>query len=543
MKKKYVYALIVCITVFFIGEASVQYSSQPPFNYTGAEGSTCAQCHSNFNTGGGSISTSGLPAGGFVEGQDYNFSITIAHPTTRGRWGFSIGARDANNQSVGTFSDSNPNASPNVDELSHFMAVFETGNTYTYNNLKWTAPVNPTNAQKSVTFYYIGNAANGDRGLTGDFIYSGTKTAVLIPPNQPPVVSITNPVNNSTFAAGSLVSVEATASDTDGFISKVEFYNDGIKFFEDSTAPYGLVSSNEIEPGNYTLTARAYDNGGDSTVSDTVRLTVTGCTPVGVVTGEGYVNIPGTQVADLLNNPAYPGNPGITVPLGSLEYNGVGSNYGTRLSGYICAPITGNYVFYIAGDDQAGLFLSTDANPANKALVAYNETPVGFRDWFRFPTQQSAPIRMVKGARYYFETLHKQSTGSDYLSVGWTKPDGTSEAPVPGSRLSPIEVGSSHILKQSFQQAMQELQLPTAGKLVVKATPNPSDSYFTITTNSSSDMRLNIRLTDMQGRIVERRTNIAANGTLQLGSRLPAGVYFLEVTQGSQRQRFKLVRR
>lgn len=544
MKKKYAYTFMICIAVFFFSEAGVNYSQQPPFNYTGADGpSTCAQCHGNFNTGGGGISASGLPTGGYVQGQQYDFNITLTHPASRGRWGFSIAARDANNQPVGSFSSSNPNAALNNGELSHFGAVFQTGTLFIYDNLRWTAPVNPTIAQQNITFFYIGNAANGDRGLTGDFIYSGIASSVLVAPNLPPVITIASPANHSNFSAGTQIVLNAVANDSDGVVSKVEFYNHGIKFFEDSTAPYGLTSNNEIEPGNYILTAKAFDNDGDSAVSDTVRVTVTGCAPAGSATGDGYLNITGAQVADLLNDSDYPNNPDIAVQLGSLEYASVGNDYGARLRGYICAPLTGNYIFYIAGDDQAGLFLSTDDVPASKVLVAYNETPVGFHDWFRFPTQKSAPIKLVKGVRYYFETLHKQASGSNHLSVGWIMPDGTAEAPIPGTRLSPVQGTGPLTARKSFQEAIKEMQLPNALAITVKAAPNPSASYFTITMRGNINENANLLLTDVLGRVVEKRMNIAANGTLQLGGGLKAGIYFLEVTQGSNKQKLKLIKK
>ncbi|MDO1451959.1 right-handed parallel beta-helix repeat-containing protein, partial [Rhodocytophaga aerolata] len=40
----------------------------------------------------------------------------------------------------------------------------------------------------------------------------------------------------------------------------------------------------------------------------------------------------------------------------------VGDNYGQRIRGYICPPVTGNYTFYLSGDDASELYLSLDAN-------------------------------------------------------------------------------------------------------------------------------------------------------------------------------------
>lgn len=533
---------MIFAAAFIITETGFYRSVRPPFNYTGADGSTCAQCHTNLNNGGGTVAAPGLPVGTFNAGEAYDFGIEVSHPETRGRWGFSIAARDANNQPVGTFSSSNPHAELNGTELSHFMAVFQTGTAYTYENLRWTAPVNPTTAQQNVTFYYMANAANGDLGQSGDFIYSGTSAAVMLPPvNQSPVVTVTSPGNNSILAAGSPATLNANASDPDGTIRKVEFYDHGVKFLTDSVAPYGMISNNEIEPGEYVLTARAFDNEGDSTVSDTVRITVTGCTPAGFATGKGYLDIPGSQVADMLNHASYPGNPGIVAQLNGLEYSNVGNNYGGRLSGYICAPMTGNYTFYIAGDDQAGLFLSSNQDSANKILIAYTATATGFREWLRFPTQKSASIKLVRGARYYFEVLHKQSAAANHVSVGWMMPDGRQEGPIPGNRLSPEENNATLLTQLSFRQAMQE-RTNVASPLSVSVAPNPSANRFVISIKSGNDARINVVLTDASGRIIEKRTSLPVNATIQMGDRLRPGIYFLEIIQGNHKERLKLIR-
>ena len=70
----------------------------------------------------------------------------------------------------------------------------------------------------------------------------------------------------------------------------------------------------------------------------------------------------------------------------------IGDKYGTRVSGYVCAPISGEYTFWIACDDQGELYLSTDSNPSNKRKIAY--TPympsTNPQDWDRHPVQKSA---------------------------------------------------------------------------------------------------------------------------------------------------------
>ncbi len=121
----------------------------------------------------------------------------------------------------------------------------------------------------------------------------------------------------------------------------------------------------------------------------------------------------------------------------------VGDNYGTRVSGYICAPQTGTYTFWIASNDHSELWLSTDADPSNKRRIAYVTGATNPRQWTKFSSQQSVPVSLVVGHRYYIEALHKEGVGSDHLAVGWQLPDGIQERPIPGSRLAPFESPSA----------------------------------------------------------------------------------------------------
>ena len=181
MKK--ISTILVLVTGCLLLQSSVTrvtYSSQAPQGYTGANGSTCVDCHSSFglNSGGGSVAVNGLPTSDYVPGKKYDFSLTITHgEADRKRWGFSIKAVNGTGNSVGSFSSSNSNADPNGDELSHSGAI-STGstNTYTYDNLYWTAP---SAAGEKINFYYVGNASDNSGDNQGDYIYSSMTTVAL----------------------------------------------------------------------------------------------------------------------------------------------------------------------------------------------------------------------------------------------------------------------------------------------------------------------------------------------------------------------------
>jgi len=361
--------------------------------------------------------------------------------------------------------------------------------------------------------------------------------------NIAPSVSIVTPVSPATYGAGSTIEVAVAASDADGSVSKVEIFVNGNLFSTDSVAPYTFTGM-QVEAGIYNVTAKATDNSGDSSVTDNLVITVTECIATGSITGEGFTNITGSQVADLTSDPDYPNNPDVTQSLTVLEYVNLGDNFGARLRGYICAPVTGNYTFYISGDDQAGLWLSTTDNPADKVLIAYTESATFFRQYYKNATQKSAVIYLVKGGRYYIETLHKEAMDNDHLSVAWVLPGGVLEAPIPGSSLSPYTIPVGGNSAPDFTTAMRSIPqvIESVKELTITVQPNPSQSEFTLITRSKSDHALIIRLMDAQGRVVETVKGASANGTVQVGGKLLPGIYFAEVLQGKQKKVLKLIK-
>jgi uncharacterized repeat protein (TIGR02059 family) len=91
--------------------------------------------------------------------------------------------------------------------------------------------------------------------------------------NQPPVISISSPVNGSSFRSPATITITANASDINGTISKVEFFNGSIKLGERTTTPYSFVWKN-VPRGTYSITAMATDNLNSKTVSIPVSVTV-----------------------------------------------------------------------------------------------------------------------------------------------------------------------------------------------------------------------------------------------------------------------------
>jgi hypothetical protein len=99
-----------------------------------------------------------------------------------------------------------------------------------------------------------------------------------VTPNAPPTASLTNPTNGATFTAPANITIDATASDSDGSVTQVQFYQGTTLLGTDTTAPYQFVWSS-VAAGSYSLTVKATDNQGAATTSSAVNITVNANTP------------------------------------------------------------------------------------------------------------------------------------------------------------------------------------------------------------------------------------------------------------------------
>ena len=91
--------------------------------------------------------------------------------------------------------------------------------------------------------------------------------------NSSPSIAITSPTENQSFAQGSEIIIAASASDIDGTISKVEFYDGTTKLGEDSTSPYNYTWAN-ASVGDHQIKAIVTDNDAGEGASQIVNITV-----------------------------------------------------------------------------------------------------------------------------------------------------------------------------------------------------------------------------------------------------------------------------
>ena len=123
--------------------------------------------------------------------------------------------------------------------------------------------------------YQLTATARDNAGSTSTATITVTINA---PGNQLPTVAITSPANGAAYSAGGTINIQASASDPDGAVARVEFYRGTTLISTDTSSPY-TASWTNAPAGSYAITARAYDNNGGSRTSTAVSVTVSSTAP------------------------------------------------------------------------------------------------------------------------------------------------------------------------------------------------------------------------------------------------------------------------
>lgn len=174
-------------------------------------------------------------------------------------------------------------------------------------------------------------------------------------------------------------------------------------------------------------------------------------------------------VSELTSDPRYPLDPSQVKLTPGYEGPGFGDGYGARVRGWITPKVTDDYVFFVAADDNAELWLSTDDTVANKRLIALEPNWANQREWTgdsggRRPClagnpceNVSLPIRLEAGKRYYTELLWKEGGGGDHAAVAWKR----ASAPDPENGSAPMwgEVLSTAIQKSLLRSVALPVEL------------------------------------------------------------------------------------
>ncbi|QQL43724.1 PA14 domain-containing protein [Sulfuriroseicoccus oceanibius] len=285
----------------------------------------------------------------------------------------------------------------------------------------------------------------------------------------------------------------------------------------------------------------------------------------GALTRDQWWYLGGTALDDLLLSESYYMTPTRTGDHASSELPvNYGSTYGQRLRGHVTAPVTGEYTFWIAGDDTVRLSLSPTTSKFDKQTIAELSKHSGSRQWDVFPQgQQSEPVSLVAGQRYYVELLHKEHYGNDSAAFAWSYSDtpltnwagdgaavatqgstgwgGTADRAIDGNRDGNFWNGSvSHTNTSNLADAWWQVDLGQERLIDRVVIWNRTDNY----TNQLSNYRVSVL--DGNGAVVASQDFHAESGYTgarehwELGTAVTGSVVRVEMLGANRRGNYHL---
>jgi hypothetical protein len=183
--------------------------------------------------------------------------------------------------------------------------------------------------------------------------------------------------------------------------------------------------------GDGIVNGEEWQLGGHPMVADAVER-------AGITFAQKWTKIPGAYVVDLKRSGFERTEPAARRLLRSLELTGEpGEEFGTLIRARIVPALSGEYTFWLSGDDTAELWLGGADGRVPLQLAARVLTHTMYRQWDAHPSQKSVPLLLTAGEPVFIEVLHKQRGGDNHVSVGWKVPGSNTVEVIPGSVLKP----------------------------------------------------------------------------------------------------------
>ena len=277
---------------------------------------------------------------------------------------------------------------------------------------------------------------------------------------------------------------------------------------------------NAVTRPSYTLTIQVTDNGSPALVGTgtvTVNVAPAGTISIAGVTQEIWTGITGSTLTNLTGNTNYPFRPGVRRTLTSFDSGAnYADNYGSRIRALFTPPESGDYRFYISGDDDCRLLFSTNTSGAGATAIATISGWSAVAEWTKFPSQTSSVRTLVAGQPVYLEALHKEGGGGDHVMVGYTSPSTTTITVIPGSMLQPFNINAAPNFDNSpylFTLNGPAAVVGTAVGTASATEPNAETLTYAITSGNTSGI---FAINSANGAITIANPAPLANGDVTL---------------------------
>lgn len=224
----------------------------------------------------------------------------------------------------------------------------------------------------------------------------------------------------------------------------------------------------------------------------------------------------GSELSSLIAFSGYPNTPTeTTIETEFVSPSDIGSNYGQVMQGYIIPPVSGEYYFWIASDDQSELYLSNNEQAQGLVKIAELTSHSNSQQWDRYGSQKSEVQSLIAGKPYYIKAIMTEGGGGDHLAVAWQGPGiernviGNEYLRLPLDLENPSAVTDLNWLKVDFDKILLEWNA---------ATDNSGISHYDIYENNkkiATTANETIELTDLVSsklyKLVVKAIDIAGN--------------------------------
>jgi Cellulase (glycosyl hydrolase family 5)/Bacterial Ig domain len=386
-----------------------------------------------------------------------------------------------------------------------------------------------------------GNAAWNNTSTSGTWI----KNHMLSPAdswasgattNVPPSVSLTAPANNATFTAPANINFTANATDADGTIASVKFYNGATLLSTKTAAPY-TYSWTGVAVGTYTITAKATDNSAAVTTSTAVTIVVKAATTAN--------QLPTVSITSPANNAAFNAPASITINANATDADGTIANVmfyngSTLLATLTSAPYAYTWTNVAAGtytitakatDNQGGVKTSSAVQVVVNAVnTGVNLIGVDCANKNAATIFELSAANRVNATNYQWWANASTSSIVPVLAQPWKATYSFGQSFTGGN----VCVGVNYSQAPWYTQFCKNVTLCGNARLAAAndksvriISPNPSENVFNIVADKD------IQSAQVFDQFGIERINLGAyeNGqSFNFGATLPVGVYFLQMT-------------
>jgi hypothetical protein len=277
------------------------------------------------------------------------------------------------------------------------------------------------------------------------------------------------------------VTISFTRPLTQGSLSGAFGLSDGVAVSNATLDPADarvvlLTTGLQTEGTVYTVTVTGVTDTGGTPIAPGSTIQFTAWQRIaGWATRETYFGIAGSTIAELLAAPNFPDQPDRKEWVRGFRsfQDPLTDNYGARITAFFHPAQNGFYEFYVNNDDEAELYMSTDASEANLEWIGFfplKAPPFSEEEGFIV----LSPVSLSSGQPYLLQGLLKQGAGDVYFEVA-AKHESAATPPAQLTALTGTEIST--------------MVNPDAGVVLFEA--QPAD----VTTSAGSRARFEVKVT------------------------------------------------